>query len=361
MRKYRNQVLAGLLFITVVLIAVVAVTGVEELAGRLGDFPLWVFVPVFLLKCVNWTLRYCEWRYFLGVLGVRTVRGLPERPIPSPDQPPTIRERDSFVLWLSGLTLAVSPGKLGEVLKAVVLKHLTGLDFSRGAPVVFMERLVDGLAIIPLTTVAMLALGDALDTGDVSISYVRAVLVGVSMALLTGIILVQITPLASWWLDTIQNWPGLRRIHGALRNLYASSHEMIKLRHLIPTMMLGLSAYISDCIGFYLLLRGLGIDGGWTLFGQAAFILGFSVIIASISALPGGAGGRELTIGPLLTSVVGLSKAVAGTATFLISLFQMWIGVTVGLIVIAVFRNTLFPPAIEEEIAAYEVARQAGS
>jgi uncharacterized membrane protein YbhN (UPF0104 family) len=106
------------------------------------------------------------------------------------------------------------------------------------------------------------------------------------------------------------------------------------------------------------LLRGLGVEGGWTLFGQAAFILGFSVVIASISALPGGAGGRELTIGPLLVSVVGLSKADSGTATFLISLFQMWIGVTVGLIVIAVFRNTLFPPALEEEIAAYDAARR---
>ena len=260
----------------------------------------------------------------------------------------------------SGLTLAVSPGKLGEVLKAVVLKRLTGLDFSRGAPVVFMERLVDGLAIIPLTTVAMIAVGGSLDTGDVSLSYVRAVLIVVSIVLGIGMILVQIKPLALWCLDLIQNWPGLRRIHGSLRNLYDSTYDLIKLRHLIPTVLFGLGAYLSDCVGFFLLLRGLGVEGGWTLFGQAAFILGFSVIIASISALPGGAGGRELTIAPLLTGVVGLSKTDAGTATFLISLFQMWVGVTMGLIMIAVFRNTLFPAAIEDEIAAYEVARQAG-
>ncbi len=356
MRKYRNQVLAGLLFITVVLIAVVAVTGAGELADRLGDFPLWVFIPVFLLKCLNWTLRYTEWRYFLSVLGVRTVRGLPERPLP--EQPPVIRERDSVVLWLSGLALSISPGKLAEVLKALVLKHLTGLDFSRGAPVVFLERLVDGLAIIPLTTVAMLATGGSLDTGDISLSYVRAVLVGVTIVLLIGIILIQIKPMAFWFLDWFQHGPGLRRMHGSLRNLYASSYDLIKLRHLIPTTLLGGSAYTTDCIGFYLLLRGLGVEGGWTLFGEASFILGFSVIIASISALPGGAGGRELTIGPMLTGIVGLTKEDAGTATFLIALFQLWIGVLLGLIVIALFRNTLFPPALEDEIAAYEVAQQ---
>ncbi len=328
---------------SMMLIAVVAITGAGELAGRLQDFPLWVFVLVFLLKCINWTLRYSEWRYFLSVLGVRTVRGLPERPIPAPGAPMIIRERDSVVLWLAGLSLAVSPGKLGEVLKALVLKHLTGLDFSRGAPVIFLERLTDGLAIIPLTTVAMLVMGDSLDGGDVSLSYVRVVLVGVAIVLTLGMILIQIRPLALGLLDRVKDWPVLRRIHGPLRNLYESSYDLIKLRHLIPTMLLATGAYITDCIGFYLLLRGLGIDGGWTLFGQAVFILGFSVIIASISALPGGAGGRELTIGPMLTGMVGLSKAVAGTATLLISLFQMWVGVLLGLVVIALFRNTLFP------------------
>jgi uncharacterized protein (TIRG00374 family) len=358
MRRYRNQIVAGLLFVSLVLIAVIAVTGAAALATRLRDFPLWILGLVLLLKCVNWGLRYLEWRYFLGVIGVRTVRGLRVRPIPSPTSQPTIRERDSATLWLSGLSLAVSPGKLAEVLKALVLKNLTGVDFSRAVPVVFMERLVDGLAVIPLTTIAMLAAGRSLDTGDLSPSYVRAVLVGVTIALTTGVILVQIRPLAYRVLDLVHDWPGLRRIHGALRRFYESAFDLIKLRHLAPTFVLGFSAYTSDCIGFYLLLTGLGLDGTWTLFAEASFILGFSVIIASISTLPGGAGGRELTVGVLLAGVADLSKTDAGTATFLISLFQLWVGVLLGLIVIALFRETLFPPALEAEIAAYEAARQ---
>lgn len=358
MRRYRNQILAGLLFTSAVLIAVIAITGADALADELGNFPLWVFAPVFLLKCANWTLRYVEWRYFLGVIGIRTVRGLSAPPAPAPAAP-AIRERDSAVLWLAGLTFAISPGKLAEVLKALVLKNLTGVDFSRAAPVIFLERLVDGLAIIPMTLAAMLAVGGSLDGGDVSLAYVRAVLIGTTLALGVGIVLVQIRPLAFWVLARVEPWPGVRRIHGALHNLYASSYDLIKLRHLVPTVLIGISAYTTDCIGFYLILRGLGIEGTWTLFGQATFILGFSVIVASLSTLPGGAGGRELTIGAMLTGVIGLSSADSGTATFLIALFQLWIGVLLGLIVIAVFRRTLFPPALEAEIAAYEAAHQA--
>ncbi len=151
----------------------------------------------------------------------------------------------------------------------------------------------------------------------------------------------------------------MRRVHGALRNLYESSYDLIKLRHLLPMTGVGLIVYSADSLGFFLLLTGLGIEPSWTLLAQATFILGFSVIVASISTLPGGAGGRELTIGPMLTGIVALSKADAGTATFLIGIFQLWVGVLLGLVMIALFRQTLFPPALEDEIAAYEAARQA--
>jgi len=358
MRRYRRQVLAGLLFITVVLIAVVAITGAEALAENLGDFPLWLLVPVLLLKCANWSLRYFEWRYFLGVIGVRTLRRLPAPPPPNPAAP-AVRERDSAVLWLAGLALSISPGKLAEVLKALVLKNLSGVEFSRAVPVVFLERLVDGLAVIPLTTVAMIAAGSAVGVEGVPLSTVRAVLVGVSLALGAGMVLIQSRALADWALSLVARWPGVRRIHGALRTLYESSYDLIKLRHLVPMTLIGLAAYTTDSLGFTLLLIGLGLEPSWTLFAQATFILSFSVIVASISTLPGGAGGRELTIGPLLTAILALSKPDAGTATFLIGLFQLWVGVLLGLVVIALFRRTLFPPALEEEIAAYEQARQA--
>lgn len=356
MQRYRNQVLAGLLFISTILIAVIAITGAGELAERLQNFPVWIFIPVFLLKCVNWTLRYIEWRYFLGVIGVRTVRRDPA----GPGALPTIRERDSAVLWLAGLTLSISPGKLAEVLKALVLKNLTGMEFSRGAPVIFLERLVDGLAVIPLTTIALLAVADSLDrASDISIGYVTAILLGTTIVLGIGISVIQYRPLALWILDRVQKLPGLRRIESSIRNLYESSYDLVKFRHLLPTTLLGVGAYTTDCIGFYLMLRGLGLEGGWTLFGQATFILGFSVIVASLSTLPGGAGGRELTIGALLTGMAGLTKADAGTATFLISVFQLWVGVLLGLIVIALFRHILFPPSLEADIAAYEAAHQA--
>lgn len=357
MHVYRRQVAAGILFLSLVLIAVVIATGADALIDTLDRFPPVYLIPVFALKLVNWTLRYYEWRYFLGVIGVRTSWRGPTAPARG-DAPPTIRERDSVILWLAGLSLTVSPGKLAEVLKALVLKHLTGVEFSRSAPVIFMERLVDGLAVIVLASVALTLSAGSLVGGDVSAGYAVAVLVGTAAALGAVIALVQVRPVALAVIDRSARWPLIGRFHSAIRTLYESSYELLKLRHLAPMTLVGIAAYFCDATGFYILLRGLGVAGSGTLFAQAVFILGFSVIVAALSAMPGGAGGRELTIGALLTGVVGLSRADAGTATFLISLFQVWVGVLVGLAIIALFRRTLFPPALDAEIVAYQTARQ---
>lgn len=357
MQSYRRQVAAGLLFISLALIAVVLVTGAGTLREKLDHFPLAYFVPVLALKVLNWALRYVEWRYFLGVIGVRTTWRGPTAPATA-SAPPTLRERDSVILWLAGLTLAISPGKLAEVLKALVLRHLTGVEFSRSAPVIFMERLVDGLAVIVLAALGLAFVAGSLPGSDLSAGYAVVVLIGTTAALIAGITLVQVRPLALAVIDRSARWPLVGRFHAAIRTLYESSYDLLKLRHLAPMTLVGMGAYFSDAAGFYLLLRGLGIPGSATLFAQAVFILGFSVIVAALSAMPGGAGGRELTVGAMLTGVVGLSRADAGTATFLISLFQVWVGVVLGLAIIALFRRTLFPSALEDELVAYEAARQ---
>ncbi|WP_119067362.1 lysylphosphatidylglycerol synthase transmembrane domain-containing protein [Aggregatilinea lenta] len=353
MRRYQRQVLAGLLFLSVVLIAVILFTGAGTLAGTLRDFPAALLIPVFLLKIVNWSLRYAEWRYFLGVVGVRTVHGEPSRP--------AIRERDSILLWLAGMTLSVSPGKLAEVLKSLVVRNLTGVPFSRTVPVVFMERLVDGLAVILLAAGSLILAAPSFAPDAVSPATVRGVLIGTTLALLAGIAVLHIRPLAFWLLDHLRGWPLVGRYHDPLRALYDATYDLLRLRHLVITVAFGLGAYFTDCIGFTLLLRGLGVTLTWTLLAQATFILGFSVIVAALSAMPGGAGGRELTVGALLSGIVGLSKADTGTATFLISIFQVWIGVLVGLGVIVLARHILFPPALDAEIAAYEAARSTAS
>lgn len=334
-----------------VLIAVVLLSNARELAHKLGSFPLWLFVPIIGLKVVNWILRYLEWHYFLHIIDVYPVIRGETRPPLSPNQPATIRVSDSFILWMASLPFALSPGKIAEVLKALILKSMTHTPVVRSAPIIFAERLVDGIAVILLVGLSALVAGDAIFQTD-DAQYIRGVLIGTVLFLFVLIGVIQFRPIAQVLINSLGCLPLLRRFQDSIQTLYESSYDLAKIRHLTPTTLFGVGAYFTDCIGFYLILTGLGETPSPDLFAQAVFILGFSVVISALSAMPGGAGGRELTIGALLKALVGMSTASTGAAVLMIGILQVWFGALIGVVLALVFRKRLFPPSLKEEIKA---------
>lgn len=354
MRKYRNQIIGSLIFMLAVVVGVIVFFNARDLAKKLGEFPLWIFLPVIGLKFVNWVLRYCEWQYFLRVIGVKaTLRG-ETRPA-TETQPATVKVQDSFILWLASLPLALSPGKAAEVIKALVFKNMTGVPATRTVPIIIAERLVDGLAVVLLVMVSALIGGGALfESNAISQGYVQGLIVFAIMFMTLVIAVVQIRPLALLLIRWIAYLPFIGRFQQSLQVIYESSYEMARLRHITRTVGFGVGAYFCDCVGFYLMLLGLGETASTVLFVQAVFILGFSVVVSALSALPGGAGGRELTVGAMLSGIVAMEKSATGAAVLMIGIFQVWFGVMVGIVLALIFRKLLFPPNLEAEIQAYE-------
>src|SRR4029077_3265345 len=79
-----------------------------------------------------------RWNYYLRVLGVSGVSRL-----------------NSALVFLSGFAMGLTPGKSGEVTKSYWLREIAGPEsapLARTAPIVFAERLVDGIAMLLLAT-----------------------------------------------------------------------------------------------------------------------------------------------------------------------------------------------------------------
>lgn len=355
MQKYRNQIFIGILFMIGVIIVVILLSNAKELANKLESFPLWLFIPIIGLKLLNWILRYMEWHYFLHIIDVHPVfRGQTQPAIPL-DQPATIRVSDSFILWLASLPFALSPGKVAEVLKAIILKSMNQTPITRSSPIIIAERLVDGIAVVSLVGISALVASEYIFiTDDVSTQYIRAILIGITIFMILLIGIIQFRKIATKIIDLLSKLPLLRRYSEEIKTIYASSYDLAKIRHILPTTFFGITAYFTDCIGFYIILLGLGEKPSIHLFAQATFILGFSVVISAISALPGGAGGREVTVGALLRNIVGMGSAATGAAVLMIGIFQVWFGTFIGIFVGLIFRKRLFPPTLEDEIKAYE-------
>lgn len=352
-RRYQNQILLGIGFMAVVLVVMSLLTDIDVLLHNLGNFPLYLFPILLALKSFNWLLRVLAWQYFLRVIDIRTVWGTSASQSRTLDQPATIRFQDTFILWLAGLPFAISPGKVAELMKSVILKNMTATPIVHSAPVVLVERLVDGIAIVVMVALPMLIAGNAVFVGaEVDAAYIQGVVFFCVIGLVGSIALMQSRHLFLKMLDRGEQVVVVKKAVPTLRRVYESGYNLTRLRHILPTTILGLVAYTADCWAFYLMLTGFGLDGTWELFLQGAFILSISGILGAMTALPGGAGARELTSVGLLTAILGINVGLAGTLAIMLSIFQLWLGVIVGLIIGVIFRNRLFPPTLDDGFAS---------
>ncbi len=339
MQKYRNRILAGFGIGFVIYVGLLLFVNTEDLVRQLEVFPWILLTPVILLKFVSWFFRFLEWHYYLGVIEARA----------------KIRLFDSVALFLSGFTMAVSPGKVAEVLKAVILKNKTAVPIAKGAAVVIAERVVDGLAVIILAFGALLLAAESMNLGDYrGLIYLSAGL------LVLGLVVVRIRPLAYWVLDNlVARPPGIKRLYAALVTFYESSYEIFKIKHLVPTTFFGMVAALGDVLGFVIILSGFGVETTWLLFLQAVVIVCLSSAIGALSGVPNGAGVTEISVSAMLLVIIApynpvITPAVAATAALIEGFFHKWFRVFFGLMVAVIFRKRLFLPELETTLAEME-------
>jgi uncharacterized protein (TIRG00374 family) len=342
MQKYRNQILIGLAIAFLIYIGLLALIDTKAMIESLRNYPWAILIPVILLKVVSWGLHFLKWQYYLGVIGARD----------------KISVFDSLVLFLSGFTLVVSPGKIAEVLKAVILKTKTGVPIARSVPVVVAERIIDGTSVLLIVFVALLFGGSTLNIDDRA----RIILFIATGLIAVALVAVQIKPLAYFALGILAKIPFIKRFHHHLVEFYESTREVFQLKHVIVTTVLGGLAYAIDSIGMTLVLSGFGLAFTWTLFLQTMFIFGFTAAVGALSGSPNGAGSTELTSGGLYASIIAplnpAFDAAAIAASVLVGGFlYKWLRVLVGMVVALVFRKHLFTASVETAIAEMEAEK----
>ncbi len=360
-RKYRNQIFLGLLLILGLYILLLVIfdsqgqlSAEDGALAQMRAFPWWLVIPIGITQFFVIAFRFLEWHYYLGVIDARDKISL----------------FDSIIIFVASFTMVVSPGKSAEVIKAALLKSKTGVSIARSTPVVLAERIVDGLAVIIIVFVSLFVAGNQLNLGAygaIDYDLLSRSLIYTSMLLIvSGLIVIQIRPLALFFLNILGYIPLLRRLQQPLTDFYESSREIFHLRHVIPMTFVGVGVYVWSIAGFVIILYGFGLDITWQLVLQAAFIAGVVSAIGAFSFVPNGAGVTEIsTLGMLLALVAPLqpmvTPAMAAAIALLTGLFLKWFRVLLGLVVGFVFRKRLFSEDLERIFEEVERERETSS
>jgi uncharacterized protein (TIRG00374 family) len=320
METIKSKVVLGLLLGVIVIVGLALAADLPHVLGAVERFE-WAWLPLILgLTSFNYLLRFGKWHYYLQQMGIDNITWA-----------------DSLKVFLSGFSMTVTPGKIGETFKSLWLKNLTGAGMARTLPVVAAERLSDALACALLASVGVVAYPRYWP----AFAAILAILIG-------GIIVIQIRPLSLQVLSIAEHLPLVSRFAHSLREFYESSYELLSLKNLAVAVGLGTVSWAGEGAAFWLVLKGLGVQPTVTLLSQAIFILAFSVIVGGASTLPGGLGAAEVSLAGMLAFVVGLPRDLAASAALLIRFCTLWFGVTLGFIMLALYRRRLFGTQISE-------------
>lgn len=295
----------------VIYVAGAALVGWEDLRGRLGTFPRELYLPLAALSLANYALRYLRWELFLRRLGVR------------------LPGRASLVLYFSSYLMVITPGKIGEVFKAGLLRERFAVPLARGLPVVLAERVYDFLGVLLLAAAGLAAWPGPLE--GVRAGLAAAAAVPVLLALF------QVRPVRDRLLARVAARPQLARHREGLEGAAASLGRLLAPADASWAVALSTAAWAAECLGMWVVCRGLGLD---VTAGQACFVYAAGTLVGSLSFLPGGLGGTEATIVWLLGRLA-VPDATGAAAALIIRLFTLWLAVGVGLVFWAPSRRLL--------------------
>ncbi len=278
----------------------------QDVGGRLAHFPVTHLAAGLALALLNYMLRFGRWAYYLRVLNIEVPFAL------------------NGLVFLSGLAMAITPGKAGELLKCYMLRDRANVPVAASVPVVVMERLTDVLSVVllALTGLALLPV---------------QVVWGLAAALVLSVAGFGI--FASRGGSRLLGLPFLRRWGDEIRTSQEGFQRLAAPRVMAVGMVLGLLAWFSEGVALWVVLQGL--DADITLLG-ALPIYAAATLVGGLTTLPGGLIGTEGSMVALLQQS-GIDKGLASGGTLLVRLITLWFAVAVGMAALALLHR--FSPA----------------
>lgn len=310
--QLRGKIILAALVGLAVVLALGLFSDLRQVGTSFRDFH-WRMLPAILgFTLLNYLLRWLKWDYYLRKMNMGQ----------------GVSHGESGLLFTSGMVMAVTPGKVGEVLKSFVLRAINGTPVVASAPIVLAERLTDGLAMLLLMGLGLTLYPPA-----------RPLFVVLVLASLAGIIVLQFRSLCEQILAFVARLPLLGKAAPKLATLYQSTRQLLSWQLLLVSTLISVASWFGECVAMFYVLRGLGIEPSWHLLLVATFVFAASTLFGLVSFLPGGLGVSEASSTGMLVALVPMALGPATVATLIIRFCTLWFGVALGAVALAILSR----------------------
>lgn len=273
-------------------------TDVQLMMAALRGISVWQILTMVALTMGCYLLRAVRWSYLTRLMGAPLSAG------------------DAVYIQLSGMTMTVTPGKVGEVLKGYLAREIANLPMARGVTLVFSERLTDVVAVVALSTGAVGLFADTV-----------LGLVVAAVALTVGIALLTSRRVHDTALRMAEKQPWLSAHAGHAQAVSDTLRTTLAPRALVTSTVISAVAWGLEGVALWVCVNAMGFDRLSIIATVAIYAI--STLIGAFTFLPGGIGLTEASMVGLLIAA-GMASADASAATLLIRVVTMWFGVALG-------------------------------
>ena len=307
---------------TVLLTAVLALlTDAPAMIEALRGFPIPALLAMLALALLGVLARGLRWGWLMRLVGH------------------PVSMRDALYLQLSGQSMALTPGRVGEAFKPWLARDIGGMSMTRGIALVFAERIAD------LIGVCILSLG-----GLSAIDGNRWTLVAAMAAVLLGTTIASSRWFHSLALRIVKRQTWAREHYCSVETVSETIRLAMSWRTLAWSVPVSLLAWGLEGLGFALCLSVLGFVGVGPL--TAVSIYAVSTLVGALTFLPGGIGLTEASMAGILIAA-GMQPGDASAATVITRITTMWWGVGIGWLVMA-SRPAVLRTAMRLEVGAVD-------
>ena len=259
-----------------------------------------VLAAIFGLSLLNYLLRFWRWQRYIAAFGH------------------ILPWRRHGLYYLAGFILTVTPGKAGEAVRSLYL-HGHGVSYAQSLAALFVERLLDVLAMSLLALLILLARPD----------YAWLVAMAWVLTLALGWLVTR-----AWLPERLRIWAnGHRYGHQfeRLARLLDSAAVLLRPGYFLFGLGLGVLSWALEGLSLYLIAQDVGVR---ISLETGIGVYAIAVLAGALSFLPGGLGGAEAVMGGLLIAF-GADGAAAVAITLLCRIATLWFAVALGGVAVA--------------------------
>jgi len=225
--------------------------------------------------------------------------------------------KTGILLFISGLSMIVTPGGSGELIKSYYLKKNFGYPLAKTFPTVIMERLLDLAGIVGI----LLIVGVLLDNHNI-IFLMLILLSTLSLIFASG----KKKKLFNFLLSIIEKIPVLKKQASSFSESYQVFGELTSGKIMAKTLGLSFFVWMTDAIMIYFIFMGFNLNFDIIF---STFSVYSSLLLGSLTMVPAGIGVTEVSFVEILRGE-GVDTAISTSLVILFRLVTIWFLTVLG-------------------------------